>query len=117
MLIEQFAAGGGDFPIVAWCIFNGTNGTIIAGKNIASVVRNAAGDYTISFSAARPNTNYAVFGNCSTFAIAWGVSITPFAVPSAPTTRIAPTTTSFKLGVCSNNTALDSQDVFIMVIQ
>lgn len=118
MNAEQFNSSAIPLPsIVAWGRFNGTNGTIASSSNVASVVRNAVGDYTITFTNALIDTNYLVLGNCSTFAIAWGVGVTPFAVPSAPTTRVAPTTTVFKLGVCSNNTAYDSLDVFFIVIR
>lgn len=38
----------------------GANGAILAGSNIASVVRNSTGTYTITFATAMPNTNYSV---------------------------------------------------------
>lgn len=52
----------------AWCVFNGaTTGTNapIAGFNVTSVTRNAAGDYTINFTNAMADTNYATVGTCS----------------------------------------------------
>ena len=44
----------------AWVSFTGSTGAILAGSNIASVVRNSTGTYTITFATAMPNTNYAV---------------------------------------------------------
>ena len=44
----------------AWVSFTGSTGAILAGSNIASVVRNSTGAYTITFATAMPNTNYAV---------------------------------------------------------
>lgn len=44
----------------AWVSFAGSNGTIASSSNVASVTRNGTGDYTITFSAAMADTNYAV---------------------------------------------------------
>lgn len=44
----------------AWVSFTGSTGAILAGSNIASVVRNSTGTYTITFATAMPNTNYSV---------------------------------------------------------
>jgi hypothetical protein len=45
----------------AWVNFNGvTTTTIRAHGNVSSVVRNAAGDYTINFAVAMPDANYVV---------------------------------------------------------
>lgn len=49
----------------AWCVFDGTlTGTNAptAGGNVTSVTRNATGDYTINFTTALPDANYAVSG-------------------------------------------------------
>jgi hypothetical protein len=55
----QFRIAGRDvFPCLAWVNFNGTNGAIAASGNVSSVVRNAAGDYTINFNTAMPDANY-----------------------------------------------------------
>lgn len=54
------------YGVRAWCIFNGTttgtNAPTSAG-NVSSIIRNTTGDYTITFSTAMPNANYAVIGN------------------------------------------------------
>ena len=47
----------------AWANFNGQTvgaNAPIAGMNIASITRNASGDYTVNFSTAMPDANYAV---------------------------------------------------------
>lgn len=46
----------------AWVTFDGTVSppTIAASGNVSSVVRNSTGDYTITFTTALPNANYAV---------------------------------------------------------
>lgn len=49
--------------VKAWVVFDGTTGSILGSGffNVASVVRNATGDYTVNFATPAPNTNYAVF--------------------------------------------------------
>lgn len=60
------------FGCRAWCNFDGTlTGTNAprAGGNVTSVTRNGTGDYTITFTTAMPDANYAVqvtVGNNST---------------------------------------------------
>ena len=53
------------YGAVAWCNFNGlltgTNAPL-AGGNVTSVTRNAAGDYTITLTTALQDTNYCVIG-------------------------------------------------------
>lgn len=55
-------------PIKAWAVFNGT-GTpaVIAGDNVASITDNGTGDFTVNFTNAMPNANYAVIMSCSGF--------------------------------------------------
>lgn len=49
----------------AWVSFNGvTTVTVFASFNVSSVVRNGSGDYTINFTNAFADTNYAVVGSC-----------------------------------------------------
>lgn len=49
----------------AWVNFEGAAGgaTVRGSQNVASVTRNAAGNYTVTLSAAMPDTNYAVMVN------------------------------------------------------
>jgi hypothetical protein len=48
----------------AWVNFNGTTspGTIRAAFNVTSVTKNGTGDYTVNFTTAMPNANYAIAG-------------------------------------------------------
>lgn len=47
----------------AWVNFNGTGTVAIrASFNVSSITDNGAGDYTVNFTTALPDTNYAVFG-------------------------------------------------------
>jgi len=47
----------------AWVNFNGANGAIRAGGNVSSVTRNGVGDYTVNFTTAMPDINFAVAGS------------------------------------------------------
>ena len=44
----------------AWAVFSGSAGTISGSFNISSVTRNAAGQYTFSFTTSMPNTTYSM---------------------------------------------------------
>lgn len=63
---ELFYRGASSGPIIelsvikAWASFNGTNGALIDSYNISGVVRNGAGDYTVTFVTALQNANYGV---------------------------------------------------------
>lgn len=95
-------AQSGSAPIYAcraWCTFDGTlTGTNApaAGGNISSVTRNGAGDYTVNFSVAMPNANYAISGTVlgtssySFFGVQVGQSPSPYngTVPSVGSFRI-----------------------------
>jgi hypothetical protein len=74
----QSGATSGGLPVFqcrAWVNFDGTRDStgaastantarfIRASGNVTSVVRNAAGDYTINFTTAMPDGNYALMGS------------------------------------------------------
>lgn len=46
----------------AWVRFLGSSGTISSSFNVSSVTVNATGDYSVNFTNAMPDTNYAVTG-------------------------------------------------------
>ena len=62
----QFATVTGTAPIYpcrAWVNFNGTGTVAIrASGNVSSITDNGTGDYTVNFTTAMPDTNYAVAG-------------------------------------------------------
>lgn len=67
---NKLQTASGDAPVYgarAWVNFDGTgatgtNMTIRASGNVASVLKNGTGDYTITFQTAMPDANYAVTG-------------------------------------------------------
>lgn len=46
----------------AWATFNGNNGAISASGNVSSITRTNTGRYTLNFSTAMPDSNYAFTG-------------------------------------------------------
>ena len=46
----------------AWCNYTGSTTTINGSFNVSSVTRNGTGDYTINYTTAMPNANYATVG-------------------------------------------------------
>jgi hypothetical protein len=48
----------------AWVLFNGSTAAIYGTSfNVGSITKNGTGDYTINFTTAMANTNYAFFGS------------------------------------------------------
>ena len=52
----------------AWVLFNGTAGTITNSFNVGSITKNGTGDYSVNFTTAMPNANYAISACSSTVA-------------------------------------------------
>jgi hypothetical protein len=60
-------ASAGQASVRAWVNFNGTGTPAIrASFNVTSITRNGTGDYTVNFTTALPDANYAVVGTADT---------------------------------------------------
>ena len=100
-----FATVSGTAPLYgcrAWCIFNGTTtGTNAptAGGNVTSVTRNGTGDYTINFTTAMPDANYALSGM-------GGNTTTALVCVSQPQASFAPTTSAVRIQTSYVNASL-----------
>jgi hypothetical protein len=76
----------------AWVNFNGTGTVAIRDSfNVSSITDNGTGDYTINFTTAMPNANYAVVGSCQNISgsyssVTWQPNSSPGAGVSTPTT-------------------------------
>lgn len=85
----------GSAPAVAaraWCVFNGTlagTNAPIAGHNVSSVTRTAAGAYTINFTTPMEDANYGVVLSCTLAANATGNAPSSVASPTASACPIA----------------------------
>jgi hypothetical protein len=99
----QFATVSGTAPIYpcrAWVNFNGTGTVAIrASGNVTSITDNGTGNYTVNFTTAMPDRNYAVAQSA-------GRSDTGYAIAGSPTT---PTTTAY-IVTTYNGSFASSQD-------
>ena len=108
--------------IKAWVNFDGTqSGTITprASLNIASVVKNATGDYTITFTTAMTDANYAVSGMASSSGggSSYANSNVSLASGTAQTSSSFRIYTGYTGSAASNGANQDSDYVHIMVIR
>jgi hypothetical protein len=88
----------------AWANFNGSSGSIRGSFNVASITKNATGDYTINFTTAMPDTNYSISMGSDT-------NITQLAA------GVAPTTTGFRIWTTTTNAYIDAEFIFIQVFR
>lgn len=95
----------GEFEPKAWVVFNGSGGATIQDcYNVSSVSRDAAGQYTMYYSTALPNSNYVVSGTAHDAG-----STLRFIVP---TSRL---TTSCSIQTRGTNNAGDSSYVAVII--
>ena len=96
----------------AWVNFNGTGTVAIrASGNVSSITDNGTGDYTINFTTAMSDANYAVnlMGNVDAVSN-YGYS---FAAPYSAT----PTTSAIRLLVSNPGTKVDAAFVFASIFR
>jgi hypothetical protein len=102
----------------AWVTFDGATPSIFNSFNIASITKNGTGDYTIAFTTALANANYAVTGNATINAANNAfATVFPYSNPASPFYQ-APTTASFRIMTSISNVGggvIDPQRVAIVV--
>jgi hypothetical protein len=82
----------------AWARFDGTTspGTILASGNVSSVTKNSTGDFTINFTTAMPDANFAAMGSGTTAASSGQLmTMRDYATTSVRVQVKAPATDSF----------------------
>ena len=103
---KMSGAQSGSAPIYgarAWVNFNGTGTVAIrASGNVSSITDNTTGDYTVNFTTAMPDANYA-----ATFAGGDGFfgSVVTIAYQTAPTTS------SMRIRTATNSASPSDQDI------
>lgn len=111
----QFATVSGTAPIYpcrAWVNFNGTGTVAIrASGNVSSITDNGTGDYTVNFTNAMSDANYAATGTVSNNAstgsmILWSAGFTT-----------APTTSAYRIITGTNSAQFDSPYVYVAVFR
>jgi hypothetical protein len=102
----------------AWVNFNGTGTVAIrASGNVSSITDNGTGDYTVNFTNAMPDANYAVNGTVNTFATN-NASITCAVSGSSSGTVITlKTTTQVRIVTASGSANFDVADVNVAIFR
>jgi hypothetical protein len=109
-------------PVKAWVNFDGTqSGTITprASLNIASVVKNATGDYTITFTTALTDANYVVSGSASSTGggSSYANAVVTLASGTAQTSSAFRVYTGYTGAASSNGANQDSTYVHLIIIR
>jgi hypothetical protein len=98
----------------AWVNFNGTTAspsTIRGSGNVTSVTKNTTGDFTVNFTTAMPDANYAVAGSASNNASSGSMIMAPLSNTTAPTT------TAFRFNTSNSASNLDCPYTFFCVFR
>lgn len=120
-IVSKFNISGSApvYGVRAWITFSASGGTIttLASAN-ASVTRNGVGDYSLTFTTAMPDANYAVSGSAQWTGSAGLPEIYPFIDSSS--NLISPTSSGFRFVVAGSGQYIGLQDsarITVMVIR
>jgi hypothetical protein len=96
----------------AWVNFNGTGTVAIrASGNVTSITDNGTGDYTVNFTTAMPDANYALVGSAGGDGSRWAYAI-------GISHQAAPTTSAVRISISTINAAgIDSPQVSIGIFR
>ena len=98
---------GVNFSCRAWANFNGVTTVTIAGSgNIASIVRNSTGNYTVTFTTAMADANYSVVGSAP------GDNVNPYVFSPATLTTTGFVITTTRAGLAYTDSSLCCFAVF-----
>jgi len=93
----------------AWVNFNGTGTVAIrASFNVSSITDNGTGDYTVNFTTALPDANYAAV-HPTTLLDGSGITLTVANYARTPNSQVLPTTTAYRFSTM--NTSGTAQDL------
>jgi hypothetical protein len=80
--VTAASSGAGGSSVAAWVNFNGTGTVAIrASGNVSSITDNGTGDYTVNFTTAMTDANYAVVGTANNVLDGTGTNTTVSAYP------------------------------------
>jgi hypothetical protein len=98
----------------AWVNFNGTGTVAIRSSfNVSSITDNGTGDYTVNFTTAMPNINYAYNVSSSSTGVAWVYN--PQLNNSTGGTLVAPTTSACRFVLLNSNATAYQDNAYINV--
>lgn len=114
----QDTSGIERFTARAWVNFNGTGTVTIRGSgNVSSITDHGAGDYTVNFTNALPDANYAAVVNIGFSGTTSSRAFYLFGSP-ANGVRVAPTTSGFRFGTAQSGTGgTDNEDLTAIVFR
>lgn len=122
---ELDGAQTGTAPIYgcrAWVNFDGTgtigtNQTIRASGNVTSVLKNGTGDYTVNFTTAMPDANYAAVAMGLSGTAAYGDSWSTNAYNTAPVAGSIRISNTYQDDNSNTTTFKDSSHMFLTVFR
>lgn len=89
---------GINYSCRAWVNFNGTGTVAIRGSgNVSSITDNGAGDYTVNFTTAMSDANYAVATHSVSVSASSLDGSYPFTIAGGAVSQQAPTTGGFRM--------------------
>ena len=99
----------------AWILFDGTTSTptILGSFNVSSITDNGAGDYTINFTTAMANINYATVATASNTAAGTGIIITTNSNGVGGNYTTAPTTSAVRMLAFARATGTNTDSPYI----
>jgi hypothetical protein len=101
---------GINYSCRAWVNFNGTGTVSIrASGNVTSITDNGTGDYTVNFTTAMADANYAVTANMSPIYGTGYSSAVQLFVQTSGVAEVAPTTAAFRI-LCVNSSGTAFHD-------
>jgi hypothetical protein len=101
----------------AWVNFDGTGTPAIRGSfNVSSITDNGTGDYTVNFTTAMANTNYAVAGAARFNGSADPTAVRYLGISSATSLATVMTTSSVRVAVAVSNGSLQDPEVACVII-
>ena len=104
----------------AWVNFNGVDNTITGSGNVSSITDNGTGDYTINFTTAMQDANYAISGNATQNSGSLSSSANILSLKNATNGVLAnKSTTSFTIVTVDNSSDayFDSNNVSVAVFR
>lgn len=97
----------------AWVNFNGTGTVAIRGSgNVSSITDNGVGSYTINFSTAMPNANYAVTALAGN-----ETALTGIYIAAGGETSATPTASAYLLRTINDNAYADLSHVYVAIFR
>ena len=101
------------YGIRAWMRYRGDTNALDGSANVSSVTDNATGDFTMNFTTAMSDANYAVIGEVGYNDSSINTAITSSGTHQAPTT----TTMRFCVGVNYNSSLSDERYISIAIVR